>query len=57
MEKVWDKVQRYGSAVDCCRGRGSACSRPGYGISLLGGVTINPTIELPELTQDWKIDS
>ena len=28
---------KYGSAVDCCRGRASGCSRPGYGISLLGG--------------------
>ena len=36
-----------------CRGRGSGCSRPGYGISLLGGGRINPTIELPELTQNW----
>ena len=25
-----------GSAVDCCRGRGSGCSRLGYGISPLG---------------------
>ena len=24
---------RYGLAVDCCRGRGSGCSRLGYGIS------------------------
>ena len=30
-------LQRYRSTVDCCRGRGSGCSRPGYGISLLGG--------------------
>ena len=28
---------RYGSAVDCCRGRSSGYSRPGYGISPLGG--------------------
>ena len=28
---------RYGSAVDCCRGRGSGFSRLGYGISPLGG--------------------
>ena len=28
---------RYRSAVDCCRDRGSGCSRPGYGISPLGG--------------------
>ena len=30
-------LRRYGSAVDCCRSRGSGCSRPGYGISPLGG--------------------
>ena len=29
--------RRPGSAVDCCRGRGSGCSRPGFGISPLGG--------------------
>ena len=28
---------RYGSAVDCRRGRGSGCIRLGYGISPLGG--------------------
>ena len=39
----WDKtvfgclLRRYGSAVDCCRGRGSGCSISGYGISPLGG--------------------
>ena len=38
----------------CHRGRGSGCSRPGYGISPFGGVAINPTIELPELTQLGK---
>ena len=27
----------YGSTVDCHRERGSGCSRPGYGISSLGG--------------------
>ena len=30
-------LQMYRSAVDCCRGRGSGCTRPGYGISPLGG--------------------
>ena len=30
-------LQRYRSAVDCCRDRGSEYSRPGYGISPLGG--------------------
>ena len=44
---------RYGSAVDWHMGRGSGWSRLGYGISPLGEVTINPTIELPELKQDW----
>ena len=28
---------RYGPEVACCRGRGSGCIRPVYGISLLGG--------------------
>ena len=28
---------RYGSAVACHRGRSSGCSRPGYGLSPLGG--------------------
>ena len=51
---------RCGSAVDCHRGRGSGCSRHGYGwvqqtcISPFG--EDNPTKELPELTQDWEID-
>ena len=51
---------RCGSAVDCRRGRGSGCSRHGYGwvqqtcISPFG--EDNPTKELPELTQDWEID-
>ena len=48
---------RYGSAVDCRRGRGSGCSRLGYGIIPLGGGHHYPTTELPELTQDWEIDS
>ena len=48
---------RYRSAVDCCRGRGSGCSRRGYGISPLGGGRHQPTIERPELTQDWETDS
>ena len=41
------------SAVDCCKGRGSGCSRPGYGISPQEEVAINPMIELSELTLDW----
>ena len=32
---AWVFPVRYGSAVACCRGSG--CSRPGYGISPLGG--------------------
>ena len=46
---------RYGSAVACCRGRGSGCSRPGYG--LLEEVAINPTIELPDLYRTGDTDS
>ena len=30
-------LRRCGSAVDCRRGRGSGCSRPGCGVSPLGG--------------------
>ena len=39
----WDRpvfgclLRRYRSAVDCCAGRGSGCSRPGYGIISLPG--------------------
>ena len=29
-------LRRYGSAMDCCRGRGSGCSRPVCGIRSLG---------------------
>ena len=39
--------------MDCCRGKGSGYSRSGYGKALLEEVAINPTTELPELTQDW----
>ena len=35
-------LQRWGAAVACHRGRGSGCSRPGYGITLLEEVAINP---------------
>ena len=41
----------------CRRVRASGCSRVGYGISLLGGGHHKPTIERPELTQDWEIDT
>ena len=40
-------LQRYGSAVACHRGRGSGCSRPGYGISPLGGGQHYSTIKPP----------
>ena len=39
----WDRIvfeslrREYGSAVDCCRGRGPGCSRPDYGISSFAG--------------------
>ena len=46
-----------GSAVDCRRGRGSGRSRLGYDIALLEEAVIYSTIELPELTQDWEINS
>ena len=46
--------------MDYSRGRGSECSRPGYGtsplgggISPLGGGTINPFIDTLDLTEDW----
>ena len=35
------------------QGRGSGCSRPGYGIRPLGGGHYYPTIEPSDLTQDW----
>ena len=35
------------------QGQGSGCRRPGSGISLLEEVTIYPTREPPEFTQDW----
>ena len=46
-------LRRCGSAVPSPRGRGSGCSRPGYGITLLEEVAINPTIEPPDRTQNW----
>ena len=42
-DRDWDRtvfgclLRRYELAVDCCLGRGSGCSRPGYGISPLRG--------------------
>ena len=46
-------LRRFGSAVASHRGRGSGCSRPGSGISPLGGGRHEPPREPPELTQDW----
>ena len=42
--------------MDGHRGRVSGCSRPGYGITPLGGGHHYPPppIELLELTQDWE---
>ena len=50
-----------------CRGTGQQWTAAGEGAlgaadlgmayALLEEVTINPAIELPELTQDWKTDS
>ena len=50
---VWVSPVDYGPAVACHSGGGSGCSRPGCGICPLEGGAINPTIEPPELTQDW----
>ena len=44
-------------AVDCRRNRGSGAAALGMAQALLEEVTIKPAIELPELTQDWEIDS
>ena len=41
--------------MDCCRGRALGAADLGMAYALLKVVTINPTIELPELTQDWEI--
>ena len=63
LHRDWDRtvfeclLQRWGSAVACCGGRGSGCSRPGCGMSPPGGGRHYPTIELPELTHDWETDS
>ena len=59
----WDRtvfgclLRRYRSAVDCYGDRVSGCSRPGYGVSPFGGGCYLLTIDLPDLTQDWEIDS
>ena len=41
----------------CCDSWGRKESDTGMAYVLLEEVTINPTIELPELTRDWEIDS
>ena len=51
---VWALPEGYRSAVDSCGDSGSGC---GYGINPLGGGCHWSTRELPELTQDWEIDS
>ena len=48
---------RYGSAVDCHRDEALGAADLGMAQALLEEVAINPTIELPELTQDQEIDS
>ena len=48
---------RYGSAVDCCRGRGSGCSRPGCGISPLGGGRHSPYHRAARTYKGLGIDS
>ena len=51
----------YGSAVDCCRGRASGCSRAprysGCGISPLGEVAINPPQSCQNLHRTGETDS
>ena len=43
--------------MDCHRDRGSGAADLGMAWALLEEVAITPTLELPELTQDWEIDS
>ena len=45
---------RYRSEVTCHRDRGFGFNRLVYDISPLGAGPINPTIELSEVTQDWR---
>ena len=47
-------LRRYRSAVDCRRGRGSGAVDLGMAQALLEEVTINCTVEPPELTQNWR---
>ena len=46
-------LQYISPSVGLLQCRGSGCSRLGYGISLFEEVTINSTIDPPELTQGW----
>ena len=48
---------RYRRAVDCHRDEALGAADLGMAQALLEEVAINPTIELPELTQDQEIDS
>ena len=50
---VWVSPEEVRVSSGLLQGRGSGCSRPGYGISSLEEVAINPNTEPPELTQDW----
>ena len=43
--------------MDCHRDRALDAADLGMAQNLLEEVAINLTIELPELTQDWEIDS
>ena len=47
-------LQRYGSAVDCCRGRGSGAADLGWHKL---SWRRSPLTQPPEPTQDWEIDS
>ena len=46
---------RVGSGL--LQGQGNGAADLGMAWALLEKVTINPTIELPELKQDWELDS
>ena len=56
LAEVWvgsGLLQGYGSAVACCRGRGSGCGKPGNDISPHRGDCHELSIEWPEFTKDW----
>ena len=50
-------LSSYGSAVVCAGTGALGAADLHMAQTLLEEVIINPTIELPELTQDWEIDS